>query len=139
MQNINANITQIQADFNSANLLFRLFNISANSETNFTGLRLFNTRTAIRVVISGSTSQTENVTISKTIFENGAPLQIDINTTVNYNNKFEAGIGYRTTSSVSFFIGLYALNKLRFVYNYNQALSNSILTSSHGMFQSSKK
>jgi len=71
-----------------------------------------------------------------TKYENGAPLQIDINTTVNYNNKIEAGIGYRTTSAVNFFVGLYALNKLRFVYNYNQAIGNSVLISTHGIMLS---
>ena len=71
-----------------------------------------------------------------TKYEDGAPLQVDINTTLNYNNKIEFGIGYRTTSSANVFVGLYAFNKLRFVYNYTQTFGNSVLTNTHGLMLS---
>ncbi len=66
-------------------------------------------------------------------YEQGAPIQADLNTSITYNNKLEFGIGFRTTSTVNALIGFYALKNLRFIYNYNQAMGNSLLTSTHGV------
>ncbi len=66
-------------------------------------------------------------------YEQGAPFQADLNTSITYNNKIEFGIGFRTTSTVNALIGLYALKNLRFIYSYNQAMGNSLLTSTHGI------
>lgn len=62
----------------------------------------------------------------------GAPTQIDLNTKVNYKNKFEAGIGYRTNSSVNILAGIYISNHFRIFYNYNKALKNTIMDT-HGL------
>lgn len=66
-------------------------------------------------------------------YENGAPLQADINTTVSYKNKFEIGAGYRTTSSMNFLVGFYMLKHLRLIYHYNQPFSNNPIKNSHGL------
>jgi len=66
-------------------------------------------------------------------YQNGAPLQVDINTFVNYKKKFELGIGYRTTSSINFLVGFYIFDHWRMIYNYNQAIGNSLLNNTHGV------
>ncbi|MCA0957426.1 PorP/SprF family type IX secretion system membrane protein [Muricauda ruestringensis] len=66
-------------------------------------------------------------------YEAGAPIQIDANIAVNFKNKFEIGTGYRSSNSINFLGGIYALKKLKFVYYYNVGLENSMLGNSHGL------
>lgn len=63
----------------------------------------------------------------------GAPVQLDINTKVNYENKFEIGAGYRTNDSVNILAGFYMLNHFRIVYNYNKALKGTPMNDTHGL------
>lgn len=65
-------------------------------------------------------------------YENGAPLQADLNVAVSFRNKFEIGAGYRTSSSVNVLAGFYLLKSFRFIYNYNIAVNNSPLGNTHG-------
>ncbi len=66
-------------------------------------------------------------------YENGTPLQADINTAVSYKNKIEFGLGYRTDNSVNILAGLYAFDNLRVIYNYNIPTNNSPLGNTHGI------
>lgn len=66
-------------------------------------------------------------------YQQGAPFQVDLNMAVNYKNKVEVGAGYRTTSSANFLLGFYIFDNWRLVYNYNQALGDSLLSSTHGI------
>ncbi|WP_289024488.1 PorP/SprF family type IX secretion system membrane protein [uncultured Salegentibacter sp.] len=66
-------------------------------------------------------------------YENGAPLQIDANIAVNFKNKFEIGTGYRSSHSINFLGGIYALQNFKFVYYYNFGLKNGILGNNHGI------
>ncbi len=69
-------------------------------------------------------------------YTDGAPLQVDFNTTMNYNNKITLGIGYRTSAAINCLIGFNLSNNIRFVYQYNQALRDSPLTNTHGIILS---
>lgn len=69
-------------------------------------------------------------------YENGAPLQADINLAVSFRNKFEIGTGYRTSSSINFLTGVYLFDNVRFVYNYNLAINDSPLGNTHGFILS---
>ncbi|MBK1440013.1 PorP/SprF family type IX secretion system membrane protein [Parapedobacter sp. ISTM3] len=66
-------------------------------------------------------------------YEDGAPLQLDLNLSVNFKDKLEFGAGYRTTSSANMLIGLYPVKQLRLVYHYTVAFRRSILGNSHGL------
>ena len=66
-------------------------------------------------------------------YENGAPLEVDLNLAVSFKNKFEIGTGYRTNSSVNLLAGIYLFNNLRAIYNYNLSLSDSPLGNTHGI------
>lgn len=82
------------------------------------------------------TNRFEEVMIKPSVFlkyEGGAPMQADVNVAVNYKNKFEIGTGYRSSSSINFLAGIYALKNLKFVYFYNAGFSNSVLGNSHGI------
>ena len=65
-------------------------------------------------------------------YASGAPVQVDFNTKVNYKNKYEFGIGYRTNSSVNILAGFHLSNNFRILYNYNKAFNNSIMDT-HGI------
>jgi type IX secretion system PorP/SprF family membrane protein len=65
-------------------------------------------------------------------YENGAPLQADINIAVSFKNKFEIGGGYRTSSSLNLLAGVYLFDSVRFVYNYNLGINDSPLGNTHG-------
>ncbi len=65
-------------------------------------------------------------------YENGAPLQADINLATSFKNKFEIGTGYRTSSSINFLVGTYLFDSVRFIYNYNMAFNDSPLNNTHG-------
>lgn len=69
-------------------------------------------------------------------YVNGAPMQIDINCLYNYHNKYEFGIGYRTTNTVNLLAGFYLGHNFRFIYNYSPAIGNSPLGHSHGLILS---
>ena len=61
VQNIDAHITQIQADFDPGNLILRIFDIDPNAAASFTGLRFFNCR---QVIVTAS-----NLSINQLQFE----------------------------------------------------------------------
>lgn len=63
----------------------------------------------------------------------GAPIQVDFNTKINYKNKFEIGVGYRTNSSVNFLVGVHMSKNFRILYNYNKSLYNSNSLNTHGV------
>ena len=65
-------------------------------------------------------------------YENGAPLQADLNVAVSFKNKFEIGGGYRTSSSLNLLAGVYLFDSVRFVYNYNLSTNKSPLGNTHG-------
>jgi len=67
----------------------------------------------------------------------GAPTQIDLNTTVNYKNKFEVGGGYRSNSSINLLAGFYFKN-FRFRYNYNMSFLESPIPNTHGFIVSAR-
>ncbi len=82
------------------------------------------------------TSRTEDIMIKPSTllkYEKGAPMQIDANIAVNFKNKFEIGTGYRSSNSISFLGGIYALDHLKLVYYYNIGLKNALLGNSHGI------
>lgn len=66
-------------------------------------------------------------------YEKGAPIQVDINLAANYKNKFEIGAGYRSSASMNFLGGIYALENFKFVYYYNATLKNTVLGNHHGI------
>ena len=66
-------------------------------------------------------------------YENGAPFQADLNLSVSFMNQFELGAGYRTTSSVNAFAGIYLINHFRLLYQYNMAIANSPIRNIHGL------
>lgn len=65
--------------------------------------------------------------------EQGAPMQIDLNLATSFENKFEVGIGYRSTTSVNFMAGIYLFKHFRFIYQYNVGFKDSLLGNGHGM------
>lgn len=65
-------------------------------------------------------------------YVSGAPIQADFNTKINYKNKLEAGIGYRTNSSINFLLGLRVFKNFRILYNYNKTINNTS-TDTHGI------
>ncbi len=69
-------------------------------------------------------------------YENGAPLQADFNVAISFKNKFELGTGYRTSNSINFLAGIYVLKNMRAIYNYNLAINDSPLGSTHGLILS---
>lgn len=66
-------------------------------------------------------------------YEEGAPLQIDMNLSANLRDRFEIGAGYRSSSSVNLLVGFYALEQLRFVYHYTIGLKRPTLGNNHGI------
>ncbi|WPR77661.1 PorP/SprF family type IX secretion system membrane protein [Algoriphagus sp. NG3] len=66
-------------------------------------------------------------------YEAGAPLQLDANISLSYRNIVEIGAGYRSTSSLNFLVGVYALNHILLTYQHNARFNNSILGNSHGL------
>lgn len=69
-------------------------------------------------------------------YEDGAPLQIDMNLSASFQNRFEIGAGYRTTSSINMLAGIYLINNFRLIYNYNMAVKDSPLGNTHGVILS---
>ena len=68
--------------------------------------------------------------------EKGAPIQIDTNISLSYENQFEFGIGYRSRSAVNVMAGTYLIKNFRFVYHYNIAFENSPLGNTSGIILS---
>src|SRR5690606_11738384 len=66
-------------------------------------------------------------------YERGAPAQIDLNLSANFRSTVAMGAGYRSSSSLNFLIGLYAVEQLRLVYFYNVGLRRSVLGDNHGI------
>ncbi|MGL2964569.1 PorP/SprF family type IX secretion system membrane protein [Flavobacterium sp. RSB2_4_14] len=66
----------------------------------------------------------------------GAPISLDVTANVLFNNKFEAGIGYRIGDSVSGLASLYVTPSLRIGYAYDYTLTNlrNFNTGSHELF-----
>ncbi|WP_299124370.1 PorP/SprF family type IX secretion system membrane protein [uncultured Winogradskyella sp.] len=101
------------------------FNIT-NTYYGYFGYRFYNNRF-------------ENLMIKPNVllkYENGAPLQADINVTVSFRNKFELGAGYRTSNSYNLLAGIYLFNNFRVIYNYNLATNNSPIGNTHGLILS---
>lgn len=69
-------------------------------------------------------------------YENGAPLQADINLAASFQNRFEIGAGYRTSSSMNLLAGIYLIKNFRLIYHYNLALKDSPLGNTHGLMLS---
>lgn len=69
-------------------------------------------------------------------YENGAPIQADINLAASFKHRFEIGAGYRTSSSVNVLVGVYFIKNLRLIYHYNIALKDSPLGNTHGLMLS---
>ena len=68
--------------------------------------------------------------------EDGAPLQIDMNLSASFQNRFELGAGYRKTSSINMLAGVYLITNFRLIYNYNIAVKDSPLGNTHGVILS---
>lgn len=66
-------------------------------------------------------------------YQNGAPLQADMNLSFSYKNRFELGAGYRSTSSINLLAGFYMLEHLRLVYHYNKPFGDNPIQHSHGI------
>ncbi len=69
-------------------------------------------------------------------YENGAPLQVDLNIAISFRNKFEIGTGYRTSSAINLLAGIYLFDNVRAIYNYNLATNDSPLGNTHGFILS---
>lgn len=66
-------------------------------------------------------------------YEQGAPMQIDMNLSAHISGKFEVGAGYRSSSSMNFLTGFYPLEQLRIVYYYSVGLKRPVLGNNHGL------
>lgn len=78
----------------------------------------------------------ENLMIKPNVllkYENGAPFQVDMNLSASFQNRFELGAGYRTTSSINLLAGVYLINNFRLIYNYNIAASTNPLGNTHAL------
>ncbi|MDT0606710.1 PorP/SprF family type IX secretion system membrane protein [Croceitalea rosinachiae] len=69
-------------------------------------------------------------------YENGAPFQVDVNLSFNYQNSFEIGAGYRSSSSLNFIVGFYLLKNFRALYNYSQNSGDAPIGNTHGIILS---
>lgn len=61
------------------------------------------------------------------------PFQLDSNITVNYQNKIEFGLGYRTDNSVNVSTVLRSAKQFKFLVNYNIAFSDNPIDNSLGL------
>ncbi len=69
-------------------------------------------------------------------YEQGAPLQADLNLAVSFKNKFEIGAGYRTSSSINLLAGVYLIRNMRLIYHYNMAVKDSPIGNTQGLMLS---
>lgn len=65
-------------------------------------------------------------------YEEGAPLQLDLNVLITYKQKIEGGIGYRSTSMFNILSSFYVTNNLRFTYSYHHRINNTPFSNTHG-------
>lgn len=82
------------------------------------------------------TTQLEEVLVNPSFlvkYVSGAPLQIDLNVMVNYLNKVEFGVGYRTSENVNFVAGFHIGTNFKLLYNYSYALENYNNINTHGL------
>ncbi|PIF00761.1 MAG: hypothetical protein CR994_03645 [Maribacter sp.] len=82
------------------------------------------------------TNQFEDLLIKPSIlvkYQEGAPLQTDFNISGVYKNRFELGLGYRTTSAFSALAGFYLNKNFRLLYNFNYYTNDFVLGSTHGI------
>ncbi len=63
----------------------------------------------------------------------GAPTQVDLNIVANYRNIIEAGTGYRTNASVNFFVGFYAFQNFRVLFNYTANTTQTPINNTLGV------
>lgn len=78
----------------------------------------------------------ENVLLKPNVlfkYENGAPIQADVNLSFTLNSKFEFGLGYRTNTSLNVLAGFYLFDSLRLVYSYNVASKELSIGNTHGL------
>lgn len=68
--------------------------------------------------------------------EKGAPLIVDFNAAMSYQNKFEIGAGYRTNASFNVLTGVYLFDYFRLIYHYNITTNNSPIGNIHGLILS---
>lgn len=66
-------------------------------------------------------------------YADNVPVQVDLNMAVNYANVLEIAVGYRTTSSVNFLIGLSGKSSWRVFYSYNHSIIDSPIRGTHGL------
>ena len=66
-------------------------------------------------------------------YEKGAPVQVDMNVSASFNNRFEVGAGYRTTSSLNLLVGFYPVEQLRVIYHYGIGFNRPVLGNDHGL------
>lgn len=66
-------------------------------------------------------------------YEQGAPVQVDMNVAATLRNKFELGAGFRTSSTVNLLAGFYVAEQLRVIYHYNIGLNHPVLGNNHGI------
>jgi len=69
-------------------------------------------------------------------YEQGAPVQVDLNLSLNINNIFEIGTGFRTNSSFNALAGFYLFKNFRALYSYTQNGGNTPIASTHGVILS---
>ena len=78
----------------------------------------------------------ENVLLKPNVlikYEEGAPLQADLNLSFTMHAKLEFGLGYRTNTSLNVLAGIYLFESIRLVYSYNLAGKNLTFGNTHGL------
>lgn len=65
--------------------------------------------------------------------ERGAPMQVDLNLTAVFKNKFEIGAGYRSASALNAMVGFFPVEQLRIVYHYTMGLNRPVMGNHHGL------
>lgn len=71
------------------------------------------------------TSQFEEVVINPSVllkYASDTPLQADFNIMINYSNRVEFGLGYRTSETINFLAGFHLGSNFKLLYNYSYAL-----------------
>lgn len=71
-------------------------------------------------------------------YEQGAPVQVDMNLALSVKNIFEIGAGFRTSNTFSASAGFYVFKNMRILYNYSQGTTASPLGNTHGILLSYK-
>lgn len=82
------------------------------------------------------TTQLEEVLVNPSVlvkYVSGAPPQVDCNLMVNYLNKVEFGVGYRTSETLSLLAGFHIGTNFKLLYNYSYALKEYNNINTHGI------